>query len=37
MTMVLRADDQRTDELRLIGQRLVATGRVGRCGPKPVK
>lgn len=27
MTMVLRADDQRTDELRLIGQRLVATAR----------
>ncbi|MDQ0828186.1 DNA-binding transcriptional ArsR family regulator [Streptomyces achromogenes] len=27
MTMVLRADDQRTGELRLIGQQLVATAR----------
>lgn len=27
MMMVLRADDQRTDELRLIGQRLVTTAR----------
>ncbi|MFC9635301.1 winged helix-turn-helix domain-containing protein [Streptomyces mirabilis] len=27
MMMVLRADDQRTDELRLIGQQLVATAR----------